>query len=104
MTWRIAITPDIYADGIALQIGRHYPGGDTIEYLTYTSHSESTPVGTTLPEASLKLSDDLARALLDALAEHYAGTTSSRQQRADYEHERTRVDRLIGALIGKQQQ
>lgn len=50
-------------------------------------------------KASLRLPDEVARALLDALHQHFAGATDARSLRADYNHERGRVDRLIGALI-----
>jgi hypothetical protein len=33
------------------------------------------------------------------LAGYYGGTTGGLQQRADFEHERARVDRLIAHLI-----
>lgn len=49
-------------------------------------------------EPALKLDDDLARALLDALAAHYGGTSDTRQLRRDYEAERARVDRLLELL------
>lgn len=48
---------------------------------------------------SLTFSDTQARALLDALAAHYAGASDVRQLRADYMAERARVDRLIAVLI-----
>jgi hypothetical protein len=38
---------------------------------------------------------ELAQVLLDALAEHFGGTSVGRQARADFVHERGRVDKLI---------
>lgn len=43
----------------------------------------------------LRIPDGVARALLDALAQHYGGTSDTRTLRADYMAERARVDRLI---------
>lgn len=47
------------------------------------------------------LDDELARVLLDGLAEYYGGTGSVRTLRADLEHERKRVDKMIDNLIGR---
>lgn len=100
MTYRVRIEPDIRVDGIALQIGRK--AGDLgIEQLLYGQpERELHQPAVTWPRPSLTLPDDLGRALLDELAAYYGGVAGGRQQRADYEHERARVDRLIGHLIG----
>ncbi|WP_433067358.1 hypothetical protein [Dactylosporangium sp. CS-033363] len=59
------------------------------------------------PEASLvaadvrpllSLDDDMARAVLDALAGHFGGVQGVRNLRADYDAERKRVDQLIEHL------
>jgi hypothetical protein len=59
-----------------------------------------------LPEAAaapetptLNLSDDMARAMLDALSAHYGGHSDTRTLRRDYDDERKRVDRLTDAII-----
>ncbi|MEU3452145.1 hypothetical protein ABZ671_00680 [Micromonospora sp. NPDC006766] len=98
MTWRVTITPDAGWDGIAIQIGRRMGEGHTQQLRFEQTADEVRPAGTDMPQASMKLTDDLAMALLDALADHYGNTTGGRQQRADYEHERARVDRLIGIV------
>lgn len=101
MTWRIRVTPDATVDGIAVQIARKIGDGH-IEQLRFTNdHTVRATEGEAMPLPSLTLDDGLGRALLDALAGHYGGTTGGVQQRADFEHERQRVDRLIGALIGR---
>lgn len=102
MTWRIGITPEAICDGIAVQIARRYPDAGMVEVVTFERRSEIVDANVH-PHGvpSLRLDDDLGRALLDALAEHYGNTSGGRQQRADYEHERKRVDRLIGALIDR---
>lgn len=53
----------------------------------------------TEPRASLTLREDHARALLQALLRHYQGGDDLRALRKDYDAERARVDRLIGAFI-----
>lgn len=48
---------------------------------------------------TLSLTNDVARALLDALTRHYQGASDMHTVRADLLHERGRVDRLITAVI-----
>lgn len=102
MTWRVHIEHDHRIDGIAVMIGRSYPDAGKTEVLTLTKTSDIQEQNVGWPQPSVTLEDSLGRALLDALAEHYGNTSGGRQQRADYEHERARVDRLIGALISTQ--
>lgn len=47
----------------------------------------------------LLIPTEAARALYDALGQHYGGTADARQARADLERERARTDKLITALI-----
>lgn len=57
------------------------------------AHAEATePV-------PLVIDIEVARALLDALARHFGGTGDTRQLRKDYDHERSRVDKLTDAVI-----
>jgi hypothetical protein len=98
MTWRVAILPDATIDGVAIQIAHRIGDGYT-EVVTFTQSTEIQPAGVYMPQPSLKLEDGLGRALLDALAEHYGNASGGRQQRADFEHERNRVDRLTDAVI-----
>lgn len=100
MTWRVAILPDAAYDGVAVQIGRRLDGG-RVQMLRFTQAAEvDVAEGAAMPAASLKLTDDLGMALLDALADHYGNAAGGRQQRADFEHERARVDRLIDVVSG----
>lgn len=48
---------------------------------------------------SLRIPTDAARALYDALAQHFGGTSNSKQLRADYDAERARVDKLTAAVL-----
>lgn len=99
MTWRIAVTPDAAFDGVAIQIGRRFADG-TLQGLVFTQDVTTREPGASWPVPSMQLTDDLARALLDALAEHYGNSSGGRQQRGDFEHERARVDRLVDVLAG----
>lgn len=47
----------------------------------------------------LRIPTDAARALYDALAQHFGGTSNSKQLRADYDAERARVDKLTDTVI-----
>jgi hypothetical protein len=100
MNWRVVIEDDFPAQGIALRIGDVI--GDRVNVVMPTeivlqAHDRNV----TWPDGpSLRLPDDLGRALLDALSAHYGGTSDTRTLRRDYEHERGRVDRLIGHLVG----
>lgn len=59
----------------------------------HVEHHQATP-----DAAHLRIPEDAARALYDALAQHFAGEAGGRQTRADLMHERGRVDRLIETL------
>ncbi len=100
--WRIVVEASAVADGVAVQIARRV--GDHVEAVRFVEERTVQPYAegaALMPAPSLVLDDRLGRALLDALVGHYGGTTGGLQQRADFEHERGRVDRLIGALIGR---
>lgn len=47
---------------------------------------------------TLFLGDEEARVLLDALAQHYQGASDMRLLRADRDHERGRVDKLLDVV------
>lgn len=51
-----------------------------------------------LESPTIMLPSGMARALLDALAQHFGGTGDVRQLRKDHDAERARVDKLIGTL------
>ncbi|HEY0641253.1 MAG TPA: hypothetical protein VGD67_26795 [Pseudonocardiaceae bacterium] len=114
MTWRAHILPDPYAGGVRVALTRRLYRDPTVQVVLALDPAERaaglSPRGTRtveIPESERGpdphelplLDDDMARALLDALAAHYGGTGDTRQLREDYDAERGRVDRLIGALI-----
>lgn len=51
---------------------------------------------------TMRLTDGMARALLDALVQHYGGHSNLLSLRRDYDAERARVDKMIAHLIGGQ--
>lgn len=78
------------------------PRPDTVALwpdVTYRTIDPATDV-TGDPQAWLTLPVDEARALYEALAEYFGGTVvDARSLRHDYDHERSRVDTMISALI-----
>lgn len=100
MTYRAHITHGIYGDDIAIYLV--YNRGDDaflvkpVELLTERIDRDTT---TTTQAPSLRMDDDMARALLDALAAHYGGTSDVQTLRKDYLAERARVDKLIDRLV-----
>jgi hypothetical protein len=50
-------------------------------------------------DPSLRLPEYVGRPLLDALIRHYDGAEDTHNLRRDYDAERARVDRLIGAFL-----
>lgn len=103
MTWRANVTHDFAMDGVAIIIANDC-GGDSINVLKPTEQvMESSPRDVYI-EPSLRIPDALGRALYDALAAHYAGTSDIRALRADLDQERRRTDRLIEHLAAAAQQ
>jgi hypothetical protein len=52
-----------------------------------------------IQEPSLRLPDDVARAVMDELIRYYHGSSDTLALRRDYDHERGRADKMIDALI-----
>jgi hypothetical protein len=63
----------------------------------YTVWENVDPLMETKP--TITLSNDAARALLDALLRHYQGASDMHTVRSDLLNERYRVDKLITAVI-----
>ena len=96
--WRAHAQHDFLAHGVAVYLGHETNGRAT--RLAVPAHLELQDVGDSLVQAEpwLRLNDDIAQALMDALAAHYGGHTHLLTLRADYEAERDRLDKLIDLL------
>ncbi len=95
------VQEEFFHDYVGIYIKEGQPGGQS-KRLRFDEDGVLQWVDVALgaySEPTLRLPDEIARVLLDALHRHYAGTTDARALRADYDHERKRVDRLINALI-----
>jgi len=102
MDTRAHVTIDFHAMGVAATVYRR-DGGGTFVYRpadgnTFPVWESVEPV--TNVEPSMRLPDDVAKALLEGLLDHYRGGHDARQLRADYDAERKRVDKMLDNLLG----
>jgi hypothetical protein len=100
MTARALVQPDFARDGVAIMLGRSTPSGTQVVMPMDVVWRHNDPY-VALPDdgTSLRLPEDIARALYDALAAHFGGTSDVQTLRKDYLAERQRVDKLIGYLV-----
>ncbi len=98
---KVKVEEEFFHDYVGIYIKEGRPGRQSQRlHLDEDGALRWVDIAPGLPaEVTLRLPDEIARPLLDALHRHYAGTTDARDLRADYDHERKRVDRLINALI-----
>lgn len=99
--WRAGVLhEDPLSRNLVVAISATHPGGGA----SVITEIGSTSVALTRIEEgdqapTLRIPTDAARALYDALAQHFGGTSNSKQLRADYDAERGRVDKLTDTLI-----
>jgi hypothetical protein len=90
-----------YGMSLAFYIAEDRPDGRYLYQFGSDGLLSLNPV--TEPGVQLKptfaLEDSVARALLDALTRYFHGAEDTRQLRKDYEHEKSRVDKLIDNLM-----
>lgn len=105
MTSKAIVKDDWQYDGVKVAILREHHGRR--ELLTWSLGEVRVleDEGYARPEddqeSYLRLNDEDARALYEALADHFGHAGHDiRSLRKDYDAERGRVDRLIGNLIG----
>jgi hypothetical protein len=98
------IAGDFFSDGISVRLTRDSDGGRRIAvpgeggYLRWEEFSPEQAL-TEGPALTIRLPDEAARALLDALLRHYQGASDMHTVRGDLLHERGRVDKLTDAFI-----
>lgn len=98
---RAYVDHDFGRDGISIWLGRfHGDQADIVQPAELVFQRTDRTEGATVEGGpSLRLPEDIARALLDALVAHYGGHSDMRRLRADYDQERKRVDKMIDHLI-----
>lgn len=103
MSWKAAVEQDFVAQGVRVYLMvRRADGTGAV------TPAVAQPVDVVLSDTDpyvqvepfLRLPEEAAHALLDALAAHFGGTSDVRALRRDLEAERKRVDRFIDHLIG----
>jgi len=97
---RVAISDQFQIDGISVTMGVRIDN-QTVQ-VTHFTEDGSTVIETSDFYAEIRptfrITHDFARALLDALLRYYQGSGDYHTLRADYLHERERVDKMIGTL------
>lgn len=103
--WRVGVLYESPVnESLKVVIGRRLMGG-VRQYVTKFDSSGGIETctreqaeGYATEPPTIDLPTDVARALLEALAQHFGGTGDVRQLRKDHDAERARVDKLIGTL------
>jgi hypothetical protein len=102
MSTEAHIETDFIGQGIAVNVIRR--NGDRIDVLKDLGGADrfqvwetADPMATTAP-FGIRIPDDVAKALFDALLDHYRGGHDARELRKDYDAERARVDIFIKHL------
>lgn len=99
MTARARVDADFERDGVSIWLGR---AGDrsitVVEPVQIVMRTQAADEAYAVSEPALRLPEDLARALLDALAAHFGGVSEVQTLRKDYLAERARVDKMIDHL------
>lgn len=94
MTARAAAVQNFAANTVEIHLGMDFDDRRTIaEPVELVWNANPEPAVYHPP--ALRLPEDVARALLDALAAYFGGTSEVQTLRKDYLAERARVDRLI---------
>lgn len=100
MTYQATVESDYFRHGVKIHMrDRRIDGaiyavdfGDVVvsAITDATSEPSSEP---------LRLDEDAARAMYEALARHFGGAPDMAVIRRDYDHEKSRVDKMLDALI-----
>lgn len=101
--WRAYARYNPATMNVSIVIGR--PGQDGAQYLTELGNGsqfasfEHRDYADNSPPPELHIAEDIAKALLEALAGHFGGTEDTRTLRKDYLAERARVDKFIDRAV-----
>lgn len=97
---RVGISDNFEFDGISIFIGIRIDHQQTSIIRFDENGRPRFEIVESMAEVmpSIKINNDFARALLDALMRHYQGASDTRALRSDYAHERGRVDKLLDVI------
>jgi hypothetical protein len=93
---------DLRFDGIRLAVVRRHSSGTDVRVWHEIDRTWARVAEHTVPNSDewLRLEQDTARAVYEALADHFGhGTNDVRALRRDHDAERARVDKLTDAII-----
>jgi hypothetical protein len=100
------IAGDFLGDGISVRVTLEGDGSKHILLVSEDGSArwepfdpQSAMTAADAPYLTLRLPEDVARALLDALLRYYEGASDMHTVRSDLLHERGRVDKLTDTLI-----
>jgi len=98
--YRTFVQHDLVARGVSVYLGHVTDGRVTRVALPAKLEMVEVDLEATPDQVKpwLRLDDEVATKLLDALAAHYGGHSDLRTLRRDYEAERARMDKLIDRL------
>lgn len=100
MNFRVIVQPDPMTFGYRFWIISEGQGSYALNAEGYPTHKIEPNVTLSDIPATFAIGGEAAHALLGALARELGAVEHPEQLRKDYEHERGRVDRLIGHLMG----
>jgi len=98
MTWKVHVDRNALYNSVSLTFGKKTDSGLLVAKPIQVEY-EIAPQATYI-EPAIRIPDDLARELLEALNVHYGGVSDVRTLREDYLNERKRVDKFIDKVIG----
>lgn len=98
---RAYVSDDFARNGVSIFLAHDRGNGRALANpveLAWSEAAASEAAAGWVHDPTLRLPDDVARALLDALVAHYGGTSEVQTLRKDYLAERARVDKMIDHL------
>jgi hypothetical protein len=101
--WMASATEDWVRMGVVLTIGRRI--GERVQFVTRLGPQGEREIVmhdaalVSSPDESIMIPRGMALSILDALLRLYGGGVDTRTARADFEHERARVDTMINHLM-----
>jgi hypothetical protein len=105
MMWKAHLSDNMMADGVNIYL--LFEGETTRQLLQLDGDAPRmevlSPADPVAQSPTLAISNDAARALLEALLRYYEGSADSHTVRADMIHMRARYDKVVDTLLGVMQ-